>query len=466
MSYPRFWKLTNAIFTAFTLNLLSLPISAAETPLKTYIVVLKDGVDSQKVAVEHATTNGFNVPFVYKAALNGYAAPMSELVVRLLKSDSRVLFISEDRKVRTTAQTLPTGVDRIEGDQSSTKSGDGKDSVNVGVAIIDTGINTSHPDLNVAGGKSCVLGSLGSYNDQNGHGTHVAGIVAAQDNGDGVVGVAPGPSDAPDAPDPKLYAVRVLDATGSGTTSQVICGIEWVTANAASKGIKVANMSLGGAGSDDGNCGMTNNDAQHLAICNSVKAGVTYVVAAGNEGVDMAASTPAAYNEVLTVTAIADFNGQPGGGAASTCRADVDDTAADFSNFTSIGSSDVAHTIAAPGTCIYSTWLTGLVGTPISVPGTVSTLPLPVSGLPVSTNTSGYETISGTSMAAPHVAGAVALCIASGGCANMTPQKIITKLLDDAIKAAAKPSTYGFQDDPNSPNGSRYYGFLLNTSGY
>lgn len=425
MSYPRFGKLTNAILTAFTLNLLSLPISAAETPLKNYIVVLKDDVDSQVVAVEHATTNNFNVPFVYKTALNGYAAPIPASVLQLLKSDSRVLFISEDREVHTTAQTLPTGVDRIEADQSSTKSGDGTGSVDEPVAIMDTGINTSHRDLNVVGGKSCVLGSLGSYNDQNGHGTHVAGTVAAKDNGDGVVGVAPG------AP---LYAVRVLDATGSGMTSQVICGIDWVTANAASKGIKVVNMSLGGAGSDDGNCGMTNNDAMHLAICNSEKVGVTYVVAAGNDGADLAGSTPAAYNEVLTVTAIADFNGQSGGGAASTCRADVDDTAADFSNFTSIGSSDVAHTIAAPGTCIYSTWLTGLLGTPISVPGTLPALP--VSGLPVDTNTSGYNTISGTSMASPHIAGAVALCIASGVCAGKTPQQIITKLRNDATLEA------------------------------
>jgi subtilisin family serine protease len=331
-------------------------------------------------------------------------------------------------------------VNRIEADQSSTKAGDGTGSVNVGVAIIDTGINTSHPDLNVVGGKSCVPGSLGSYNDRNGHGTHVAGTVAAKDDGDGVVGVAPG------AP---LYAVRVLNAIGSGMTSQVICGIDWVTANAASKGIKVANMSLGSAGEDDGNCGMTNNDAMHMAICNSVKAGVTYVVAAGNDGVDMAGSTPAAYDEVLTVTAIADFNGQPGGGAASTCRADVDETAADFSNY-AVLESDKKHTIAAPGTCIYSTWLTGLLGTPVP-------------GLPVSTNTSGYETISGTSMASPHVAGAVALCIASGSCANLTPEQIITKLRNDA---AAQPTTYGFTDDPNSPNGNRYYGHLVYTGGY
>ncbi len=450
MSYLRFGKLSNAILAALTLNLFSLPMSAVETPLlKNYIVVFKDSVDNpQAVAVEQAVANNFNVPFVYTAALKGYAASIPESLVPVLASDSRVAFISEDREVHATAQTLPTGVNRIEADQSSTKAGNGTGSVNVGVAIIDTGINTSHPDLNVVGGKSCVIGSLNSYNDQNGHGTHVAGTVAAKDNGDGVVGVAPG------AP---LYAVRVLNAAGSGMTSEVICGIDWVRANAASKGIKVVNMSLGGGGSDDGNCGLTNNDAQHLAICNLVKAGVTVVVAAGNDGRDMAGSTPAAYDEVLTVTAIADFNGQPGGGAASTCRADVDETAADFSNFTSIGSSDVDHTIAAPGTCINSTWLTGLLGTSIPVPIN------PVTGLPVSTNTSGYETISGTSMASPHVAGVVALCIASGGCANLTPQQLIAKLRSDA---AAQPTTYGFQDDPNSPNGSRYYGFLLNTAGY
>jgi subtilisin family serine protease len=448
MSYLRFGKLSNAILAAFTLNLFSLPISAVETPLKQVIVVFKDSVDNpQAVAVEQAVANNFNVPFVYTTALKGYAASIPELLIPVLASDSRVAFISEDRPVQATAQTLPTGVERIEGDQSSMKSGDGTGSVNVGVAIIDTGINTSHPDLNVVGGKSCVRGSLNSYNDQNGHGTHVAGTVAAKDNGEGVVGVAPGVP---------LYAVRVLNAAGSGMTSEVICGIDWVTANAASKGIKVVNMSLSGGGSDDGNCGMTNNDPQHMAICNLVKAGVSVVVAAGNDGVDMAGSTPAAYDEVLTVTAIADFNGQPGGGAASTCRADVDETAADFSNY-AVLESDKKHTIAAPGTCIYSTWLTGLVGTPISVPS------LPDPGLPVSTNTSGYNTISGTSMASPHVAGAVALCIASGRCANLTPEQIITKLRNDA---AAQPTTYGFTDDPNSPNGTRYYGHLMYTGGY
>lgn len=427
MAFLKFTNLTNAILSALALNFLILPITAAADSPKEYIVVLKDDVDSVAVAVEQAITYAFNVDFTYQHALKGYTALLPEPILSVLRNDPRVSFISEDRPVKITDQTPPTGVQRIQSNLSRATGYSKTNSVNVGVAIIDTGISTSHPDLNVIGGKSCLLFSfLGNYDDGNGHGTHVAGTIAAKNNKtNGVVGVIPG------AP---LYAVRVLNSDGSGTTSSVICGIDWVTENAANKGIKVANMSLGGTGSDDGNCGKTNNDAMHQAICNSVAAGVTYVVAAGNDSQNLANDTPAGYKEVLTVTAMADFNGKPGGGAAPTCRSDVDDTAADFSNFTTIGSSDVAHTIAAPGVCITSTWLN-----------------------------SGYKTISGTSMASPHVAGTVALCIASGSCAGKTPQEIIIKLRSDA---AAQPKSYGFQDDPNFPNGNRYYGNLVYAGGY
>ena len=104
--------------------------------------------------------------------------------------------------------------------------------------MIDTGVDLTHPDLNVVHGTSCVKGNP-KANDDNGHGTHVAGTIAAKNNGSGVIGVAPGTT---------IYAVKVLNRFGSGTWSQVICGIDWVTANSAKLNIKVANLSLGGTG--------------------------------------------------------------------------------------------------------------------------------------------------------------------------------------------------------------------------
>jgi len=399
-----------------------------------YIVVLNEGVsDPRDVARDHARKYGAEVLYTYDEALNGYAARVPAQKVDEVRNDPNVSFVSADRRAHAFAQTLPTGVNRIEGDLSSTKSGDrGGTPVNTDVAIIDTGIDLDHPDLNVVGGKNCQSGP--SYDDGNGHGTHVAGTVAARDDGNGVVGVAPGA---------RLYAVRVLNNSGSGSFSAITCGINWVTGlNSDSNpdnNIEVANMSLGGSGSDDGNCGNSNNDALHKAICNSVARGITYVVAAGNSNKNFAGFVPAAYNEVLTVTAMADFNGQPGGGAAATCRSDVDDTSADFSNFTRVDNStgDVGHTIAAPGVCIRSMWKGG-----------------------------GYKTISGTSMASPHVAGATALCIATGQC-TVSPASVASKLWQDAKDHSTTLPTYGFKGDPRSPiNTTRYYGYLVYAGAY
>jgi len=393
-----------------------------------YIVVLNEGVDDPKsVAREHARRYDADLLYTYDDALNGYAANIPAGNLNDVRQDPRVSFVSADRKVHATAQSTPTGVDRIQGDASSTLSGNGSGSVNTAVAIIDTGIDRDHPDLNVVGGINCSSGR--TYDDGNGHGTHVAGTVAAKDDANGVVGMAPGA---------RLYAARVLNNNGSGSWSSVVCGIDWVTANAGSLGIKVANMSLGGSGSDDGNCGNSNNDALHKAICKSVAKGVTYVVAAGNSNTNFSGFVPAAYNEVVTVTAEADFNGQPGGGAAATCRADVDETPADFSNFTTAGSTDEGHTIAAPGVCILSTWKGGA-----------------------------YNTISGTSMASPHVAGTAALLLSQQ---NLTTQQTMSKLRSDA---AAQPASYGFVGDPYNPittGGGRpstlYYGHLAYAGGY
>ena len=328
-----------------------------------FIVVLENSAGPGKVADALDARAGVNVGHVYRHALRGFSAQMPESRAAALEQQSRVDYVQRDRKVSIQSQTLPTGVNRVEADASPTADIDGTDErVNADVAVIDTGVSPSHPDLNVFRQTNCALLGLNG-NDQNGHGSHVAGTIGAKDNSTGVVGVAPGA---------RIWAVKVLNALGVGLNSDVICGIDYVTANAGQ--IDVANMSLGGSGSDDGNCGNSGGDAMHQAICDSVGAGVTYAVAAGNDHQDSSGFTPAAYDEVITVSALADFNGQPGGGAASMCTSDGDDTFADFSNF----GNDVD--VIAPGVCIESTW-TG----------------------------SGYDTISGTSMASPHVAGAAAL---------------------------------------------------------
>ena len=304
---------------------------------------------------------------------------------------------------------MPTGVSRI---GAAPLAGVATAEKKAAVAILDTGI-TPRPDLNVVGGFDCATGDLlgtllgggSTTKDGNGHGTHVSGIVAAKDTGLGVVGVSPGTP---------LYAVRVFSSFGSGSLSNVVCGLNWVAENAAANNIKVVNMSLGGEGTDDGNCGVTDQDAFHAAVCRVTASGVTVVVAAGNSKEDLAKSVPANYDEVLAVTAMADFDGAPGGlfTGTSCSSKDLDDVAASFSNFAVPGSPDAAHVVAAPGVCINSTW-----------------------------NDGKFKSISGTSMASPHVAGLVARCIDAGPCAGMSPAQIIAKLKADA---AARPADKGF----------------------
>jgi len=425
--FPHFLRVGLLLLLAVTTFAPSVPAARSDatrdTRLASYIVVFKDGVNAKAVAQEQASRHAIGLTHVYSRALNGYAARIPEAWLERIRADRRVQFVSPDVPVRLEAQSLPTGVNRIDGDRNPAA----QDTANVGVAIIDSGIS-NHSDLNIRGGTNCVPGTntAGGYSDGTGHGTHVAGIVGAKNNGNYVVGVAPG------AP---LYAVRSFDDTGLGSWSTIICGIDWVTANAARLNIKVANMSLSGEGSDDENCGNRNNDALHRAICRSVAAGITYVVSAGNEGVDFADRVPAAYDEVLTVSAIADTDGRPGG-AGPGCGWD-DDTVADVSNYTTVDNSDdIRHTIAAPGACIIST-----------------------------SNEGGTIEMSGTSMAAPHVAGAAILCIASGTCAGLSPSQIVAKIRNDAeSRAAATARTsnyYGFIGDPRSPIDRRYYGYLV-----
>jgi subtilisin family serine protease len=418
--------------------------SAGQAVPGRYIVVLKNDANSRNVAEEHSRGRGAEVTSIYEHALRGYAAKIPSARLSEVKSDPRVLFVQPDSTAVAFGQTVPTGVNRIDGKSSSTAKiadidgSNGSDQrVNANVAVIDTGINKTHPDLNVVGGRNFAtfFSPSNNYEDGHGHGTHVAGTIAALDNSNGAVGVAPGA---------KLYGVKVLSNSGTGYQSWIIKGIDWVTGRKAEfndgsgdgdPGIDfaVANMSLGGSGTD-GSCG---SNAYHKAICNSVAAGVTYTVAAGNSNADFQNFVPATYSEVLTVTAVSDSDGVSGGrGAAPSCRTgEKDDYPATFSNYATL-TFDQNHTIAAPGVCIYSTWKNG-----------------------------GYNTISGTSMASPHVAGAAALYKANHPTA--TPAEVMTQLRRDEPSASAWAQSNGFTGDPlHSPIAGRYYGYLTHVDGY
>jgi subtilisin family serine protease/sugar lactone lactonase YvrE len=349
-----------------------------------YIVVLKGSVEHPG-AVADAQTESHNgdLGFVYSHALKGYSAELSKSAVEALRKDPRVKYVTPDRKVEAFSQTIPTGIQRIGATENATANIDGKDDrVNVDVAVIDTGVDYTHPDLNVYKRVNCVPAGEGeeskeeltakncienSGTDGAGHGTHVAGIIGALDNGEGVVGVAPGA---------RIWSVRVLNNGGGGTESWIAAGVDWVRAHASE--IEVANMSLGCF------CSMP---AVEEAVTAAVNAGVVITVAAGNEGATVEGVSPAQNPNVITVSALADYDGKAGGEAeplkpAECKEADKtgkvsygsDDTLAWFSNWGS------QVDVAAPGVCILST-----------LPG----------------GTYGYE--SGTSMASPHVAGAAAL---------------------------------------------------------
>lgn len=363
-----------ALATLFAGNMAAVPRAGAAVPTRvltprnaiagSYIVVLKNQAapNSQVHAKADDLTraHGGQVKHYYDAALKGYAAAMSPTQAARIASDPAVAYVEQDSimSVGDTEVGPPSGLDRIDQrqlplDNSYTYSTTASD---VTVYVIDTGIRTTHVDF---GGRASVgvdeVGDGQDGQDCNGHGTHVAGTVGGSE-----YGVAKGVH---------LVAVRVFDCGGSAPTSQVIAGVNWVTANAVKPA--VANMSLGGGLST----------AMNTAVQNSIATGITYVVAAGNADADACAFSPASTPNAITV------------GATNPTT----DGRASYSNY------GQCLDIFAPGSFITSDWDTSDTAT---------------------------NTISGTSMAAPHVAGVAALYLATHPTAS--PSAVRTSLVAGA----------------------------------
>lgn len=315
----------------------------SELEYKRQMVDLKSNFVSEFKSVSLKETE---ITATYGHALKGFAANLTENQVNALRKDPRVKSIEPDMTISISpfkgkpsgggtttppAQQIPYGTARVGGGTSASSHT---------AWVIDSGIDLDHPDLNVDVTRSATfLGGISTPDDQNGHGTHVAGTIGAINNSIGSVGVAPGTL---------VVAVRVLDRRGSGSISGVIAGVDYVKANANSG--DVANMSLGGGVST----------ALDNAVISAANSGVKFALAAGNSSTNASNSSPARANgnNIFTISAM-----------------NSSDNWASFSNY---GNPPVDY--CAPGVGVYSTWKDG-----------------------------GYNSISGTSMAAPHAAGVLLL---------------------------------------------------------
>ncbi len=347
-----------------------------------YIVILNNAYAASAEEFTAAVDQraGTDIDQTYSAVFPGFAGEFTSTAISALMTDPAVAQVWPDSKVYAQGQALEPGINRVDADLSWSKSGNGSGTVDIDVAVIDSGIGPN-ADLNIVNGTNCM--GDGYMRDYYGHGTHVAGIIGAKDNDFGVVGMAPGA---------RVWQVRSLDRYGGGTWSQIICGMDWV-ANHADV-IEVANMSLG-AGMTEIGSGCTSSPA-HRAICAMTNAGVTVMAAACNAGTDASTCTPGKYTEVISVSAFAEWDGKPGGLGGCRTTPDgfygCDDRRASFSNY------GPTVDIAAPGVGVRSTLFD---------------------------NTYGYW--SGTSMATPHVTGAAALLIAKYG--HMSPAEVRSRLL-------------------------------------
>lgn len=337
-----------------------------------YIVTFAKGVAVER-EIKAAPGRAITAKYTYKNALNGFAAALSAEQVCAFEKRPNIEFIERDQtlSIQDTQPGATWGLDRI--DQSARPLSGSYDYSTKGngvtAYVIDTGIQTKHPDFagSLLPGFSAIRGGV---EDCNGHGTHVAGTI-----GGVIYGIAK---------DVKLVPVRVLDCNGSGSNSGVILGVDWVRGQALANPSKaVANMSLGGGVSP----------ALDTAVSNLINSGVTVVVAAGNSNADACNSSPARVPNAITVAA-----------------SDINDSLATFSN------KGTCVDIIAPGVNIKSAWLI------------------------TKRNSSGVNTISGTSMAAPHVAGVVARYLSANS--NATPNSVATAILGSASsdKISSVPS--------------------------
>ncbi len=319
-----------------------------------YIVVLNDEVNQPgEVAKGLARRYGLGVGFVYSHALKGFSATIPDARLDKVRAEDQVAYVERDGTMHAVGQVLPWGINRIDADASSTLAGDGLGEISsVNAYIIDSGVDASHADLNVINHVN--FRGDGKNTDCSGHGTHVAGTVAAKDDVQDVVGVAPG------AP---ITGVKVLGCDGTGATSGVIKGVDWVTANAQKPAI--ANMSLGGGISqslDD-------------AIKRSANSGVLYSIAAGNQGQPACNYSPARAGLANTDTnGDGKINHDDSNGIVTTAVTGFKEGEPEWSNY------GKCVDIWAPGVDVLST-----------------------------KNGGGTTKMSGTSMAAPHAGGAGAL---------------------------------------------------------
>ncbi|MFJ8978226.1 S8 family peptidase [Streptomyces sp. NBC_00111] len=342
---------------------------AATAVSGSYIVMLDGKADKADLAEEYGGTLRRN----YSSAVNGFSAGgLSETEAKRLAADPAVSKVVQNKKfhIDATQDDPPSwGLDRI--DQAGT-AGDGAYTYpdaaggDVTAYVVDTGVRVTHKDFEgrATSGFDAVDND-DDADDGNGHGTHVAGTIAGASHGV--------------AKKAKIVAVRVLDDAGSGTTEQVVAGIDWVTAN--HKGPSVANMSLGGSA----------DPALDAAVQKAIASGVTFAVAAGNESSDAGEGSPSRVPEAITV-------------ASST----KDDEQSSFSNFGSVVD------IYAPGSDITSAW---------------------------NDSDDATNTISGTSMATPHVVGAAAVYL--GGHPDATPEEVAAALTGGATPDAISNATEG-----------------------